>query len=138
MMLRLLPLTVSIALAAVAPARAQGLLELYEAARAYDASWQSAKAQYDANIFRAEQARAGILPQAALSAGVTRSMLETNVTGAPVNPAVDRTFTTQQGTVSASQPLYRPANGRPTWPPGDRASARRNWPSTSCARPART
>jgi len=107
---RLLPVTAAIGLALAGTARAEGLLALYDAARAYDASWQSAKAQYDANIARAEQARAGILPQAALSAGVTRSTLETNVSGAPVNPAVDRGFTTQQATLSASQPLYRPAN----------------------------
>jgi outer membrane protein len=107
---RLLPLTVAIGFALAGPARAEGLLELYDAARAYDANWQSAKSQYDANVARAEQARAGILPQASLSAGVTRSTLETNVNGAPVNPAVDRSFTTQQATLSASQPLYRPAN----------------------------
>ncbi|MEJ8836734.1 TolC family outer membrane protein [Ramlibacter sp. AN1133] len=108
--MKLLPLLVAMGLALAGPARAEGLLELYDAARAYDASWQSAKAQYDANVARGAQARAGILPQAALSAGVTRSLLETNVSGAPVNPAVDRGFTTQQATLSASQPLYRPAN----------------------------
>jgi outer membrane protein len=104
---RLLPLTAAIGLALAGPARAEGLLELYEAARAYDASWQSAKSQYDANIARAEQSRAGILPQAALSVGLTRNTLDTRVTG---NPEVDRNFTNQQATLSASQPLYRPAN----------------------------
>lgn len=108
--LRLVPLTAALALALAGTARAEGLLELYEAARAYDASWQSAKAQYEANLARAEQARAGLLPQAGLSAGLTRSALETNVAAAPVNPAIDRNFTTQQATLSASQPLYRPAN----------------------------
>jgi len=108
--MKLLPLMVAMGLALAGPVRAEGLLELYEAARAYDATWQSAKSQYEANLARGEQARAGILPQAALSAGVTRSLLETNISGAPVNPAVDRGFTTQQATLSASQPLYRPAN----------------------------
>jgi outer membrane protein len=104
---RLLPLTAALGLALAGPARAEGLLQLYEAARAHDANWQSAQAQYAANVARGEQARAGILPQAALSAGVTRSLLETNVSG---QPGTDRGFTTQQGTLSASQPLYRPAN----------------------------
>ena len=104
---RLLPMTAAIGLALAGPARAEGLLALYEAARAYDASWQSAKAQYDANIARAEQSRAGILPQASVSAGVTRNILDTRVTDFP---AQDRTFTNQQATLSASQPLYRPAN----------------------------
>jgi outer membrane protein len=103
--LRLLPLAAAIALAQALPARAEGLLQLYEAARAYDASWQSAKAQYDANLFRAEQARAGLLPQVALNAGVTRSTLDN------VQPDVlNRAFGSQSATLSASQPLYRPAN----------------------------
>ena len=69
--MKLLPVMVAIGLALAGPARAEGLLELYEAARAYDATWQSAKAQYEANVARGEQARAGILPQAALSAGIS-------------------------------------------------------------------
>ncbi|RYF14709.1 MAG: channel protein TolC [Comamonadaceae bacterium] len=101
---RLLPLAAATLLALAGTARAEGLLELYEAARAYDAAWQSARAQYDANVARGEQGRAGILPQAGLSAGVTRSAFEND------NPAVNRNFTTQQATISASQPLYRPAN----------------------------
>ena len=104
---RLLPLTAAMGLVLAGPARAEGLLELYEAARAYDANWQSARAQYDANVARAEQSRAGILPQAAVSAGLTRNLLDTRITG---NPEVDRDFTNQQATLSASQPLYRPAN----------------------------
>lgn len=101
---RLLPLAAATLLALAGTARAEGLLELYEAARAYDAAWQSARAQYDANVARGEQGRAGILPQAGLSAGVSRSAFEND------NPAVNRNFTTQQATISASQPLYRPAN----------------------------
>jgi outer membrane protein len=103
-MLRLLPLAAAIGLALAGPARADSLLEMYEAARAYDATWQSAKSQYDANLARAEQAKAGILPQAALTAGASRSILDVN------NPPTDRAFGTQNATVSASQPLYRPAN----------------------------
>ena len=99
-----LPLSVALSAAFAGPVHAQSLLELYESARAYDATWQSAKAQYDANLFRAEQAKAGILPSANLSAGVSRSNLDNTV------PAIDRGITTQTGTVSASQPLYRPAN----------------------------
>ncbi|MDF2464273.1 MAG: outer membrane protein-like protein [Ramlibacter sp.] len=111
--MRLLPLTVALGAAFAGPAHAQSLLDLYESARAYDATWQSAKAQYDANLFRAEQAKAGILPSANLSAGVSRSNFENTV------PAVDRGITTQTATVSASQPLYRPANFA-TWEQGKR------------------
>jgi len=110
---RLLPVPRAVALATLAtlasvalamPAQAQSLLEVYDAARGYDASWQSAKAQYDANLFRAEQARAGVLPQANLSAGVTRSKLDNTV------PNIELPYTTQTATASVSQPLYRPAN----------------------------
>ncbi len=90
---------------AVAPAaQAQTLIELYESARAFDATYQSARLQYDANLARADQARAGILPSANLAAGVSRTAFENT------NPAVDRGFGTQNATVSAAQPLYRPAN----------------------------
>jgi outer membrane protein len=99
---RWLPLAAALALAF--PASAQSLLELYESARAHDAAWQSAKALYDANLYRAEQARAGILPQAGLSAGANRTQLETT------NPSVDRSFNAQNAAISASQPLYRPGN----------------------------
>src|SRR3954462_12363203 len=99
---RLLPLPAILAAALAATgAHAQSLLELYDSARSYDATWQSAKAQYDANLFRAEQAKAGILPAANLAVGVSRSNFDNTV------PAVDRGITTQSGTVSAAQPLYR-------------------------------
>jgi outer membrane protein len=102
--LRLLPLTAALTAALAVPAHAQGLLELYESARAYDASWQSAKAQYDATLFRAEQAKAGVLPSANLALGASRSAFDVN------NPDLQRAFGTQSATISASQPLYRPAN----------------------------
>ena len=108
--MRLLPLALALALASAGAARAEGLSELYEAARAYDATWQSARSQYDASVARAEQARAGILPQASLAAGVTRSGLDSRVDPPPTAVRTERDFTTQQASVSASQPLYRPAN----------------------------
>ncbi|MDP1935725.1 MAG: TolC family outer membrane protein, partial [Hylemonella sp.] len=98
-------LTLSAALgAAYSPAQAQSLVELYESARSYDASYQSAKAQYDANQFRAEQARAGLLPSANLTAGASRSLFDNS------NPQVERAYGTQNIALAASQPLYRPAN----------------------------
>ncbi|MBC5765884.1 TolC family outer membrane protein [Ramlibacter albus] len=102
--MRLVPLALAVGLAFAAPARAESLLQLYEAARAQDANWQSARSQYEANLARAAQAVAGILPQAGLAANVTRSHFELDV------PPADRYYTTQSATVSASQPLYRPAN----------------------------
>ena len=103
----LMPLSLAMAAALLvfAPlAQAQSLLELYDSARAFDANYQSARLQYDANLARAEQARAGILPAAGLSAGVTRTGFENT------SPETSRSFNTQSATLSATQPLYRPAN----------------------------
>jgi outer membrane protein len=103
----MLPLSIAaaVALLAMAPlARAQSLVELYESARAFDASYQSAQLQYDANLARADQAKAGILPTAGISAGVTRTGFENTA------PTIDRSFNTQNAALNLSQPLYRPAN----------------------------
>jgi outer membrane protein len=103
----LLPLSLAMAaalLVAAPLAQAQSLLELYDAARTFDASYQSARLQYDANLARAAQAQAGILPTAGLAAGVSRTGFENT------NPAVDRSFNSQNATLSATQPLYRPAS----------------------------
>jgi len=100
-----LPASALFALAALAPlAQAQSLVTLYESARAFDATFQSAKLQYDASLARADQAKAGILPSAGLSAGASRIGVE-NTT-----PSISTSFNTQNATLSASQPLYRPAN----------------------------
>ncbi|MDR7148321.1 outer membrane protein [Hydrogenophaga palleronii] len=89
---------------AAAGAQAQNLVELYESARSFDASYLSARSQFDANIARAEQARAGILPQAGLSAGANWGNVDTAGMGS------SRSVNNQNVTLSASQPLYRPAN----------------------------
>jgi outer membrane protein len=102
-----LPLSLAIAsaLMVLAPAaQAQSLVDMYQSARAFDAAYQSARLQYDASLARAEQAKAGILPTAGLSAGVSRTGFENT------NPAIDRSYNSQNATISASQPLYRPAN----------------------------
>ncbi len=100
-------------LSATGAAHAQSLTELYQAAHGYDATYQAAKSQYEANLARAEQAKAGLLPTAGLSANISRSKFENN------NPKVERSFGAQGATVSASQPLYRPAN-RATAAQGER------------------
>ena len=102
--LRSLSLSLALGTALVAPAQAQSLVELLNAARSYDAPWQSAKAQLDASVARANQARAGLLPSAALSGGVSRA--NTDVTMPPISASM----TTQTLGINASQPLYRPAN----------------------------
>ncbi|VTU24413.1 Outer membrane protein TolC precursor [Variovorax sp. PBL-H6] len=103
---RLLPLTAALAAAIALPAHGQSLVELYESARGYDATYQAARAQYDANLARAAQAKAGILPSVGLSAGASHTELDVQT------PAGDasRGFNTQSVGINAIQPLYRPAN----------------------------
>ena len=100
------PLVAMIAALAL-PVRAQSLVELYESARSYDAPYQSAKSQFDANLAKAEQSRAGVLPTLGLAANVSRSMLSVTP---DIGPEINRPFGTQSATLSASHPLYRPAN----------------------------
>ncbi len=94
--------------AALAPVQAQSLVELLNAARSYDAPWQSAKAQLDASVARADQARAGLLPSAALSGSVSRAHNELSASTLPSRATSG--MTTQSVGINASQPLYRPAN----------------------------
>jgi outer membrane protein len=78
---------------------------LYQAARGYDASYQSARQQALATVAHGEQARAGILPSVNLGASVS----QTNQTSSlPAYDALD--YKTQSGNITASMPLYRPAN----------------------------
>ncbi len=88
-----------------AGAQAQSLIELYEAARGFDATYLSARSQYDASLAQAAQARAGLLPQAGLGAAANWARREVNNFS-----ALDGNSNNQSATLSASQPLYRPIN----------------------------
>ena len=104
MKLRLLPLTLALAAALAGTAQAQSLLQLYESARGHDAAYRAAQSQYQANLARAEQARALLRPTVGLGANLSETDLS--------NDTVNREFRygTRTATLSASQPLYRPAN----------------------------
>ena len=102
----LLPLTLALGTALSVPAQAQSLQALYDAARGYDATYQSAKYLYDANLAKAEQAKAGLLPTVGMTASAT-----TNRVDYQEPPGVaGRSYDNQNVGVSASQPLYRAAN----------------------------
>jgi outer membrane protein len=62
---------------ALQPARAQSLLELYEAARAYDATYLAARALAESAQYRAEQVEALKRPSATLDASAQRTDLDT-------------------------------------------------------------
>ena len=95
-------LTLSLAGAAL-PGLAQSLGTLYQSARDFDATYLSARSQYQANLAKAEQARAGLRPQAALSAGASVANIDSSLSG-------NRDTHRQNAALSASLPLYRPAN----------------------------
>ena len=97
-----------IGIALTGTAQAQSLIEIYDMAKGYDAAFQSAKSQYQANLAKAEQGKANLLPTANLSGSATRSSLESTTN--PATTTTDRSYTTQTAGVSLSQPLYRPAN----------------------------
>ena len=92
------------ALALAGSAQAQSLLELFDAARGHDATYLAARAQHDASQAQADQARAGLLPQVGLGAAASSSRRDSDVN------SLDGNSTSQSVTLSASQPLYRPAN----------------------------
>ena len=104
--LRRLPLAALLSLVFAGASQAQSLQDIYDMARGYDAAYQSAKAQYDANLAKADQGKAALLPTVGLSAGATRSAREVT----PSNATSNYSYTTQTAGVNASQPLYRPAN----------------------------
>lgn len=104
---RLLPLLVAIGTTMALPVQAQSLVDLYQSARGYDATYQSAKSQFDATLARADQAKALLLPTVGLSLGASATNLDSTL---PPSQQPTSNYNTQSATVSASQPLYRPAN----------------------------
>jgi len=105
--IRRLPLIVATGAVLALPVRAQSLVEIYELARGHDATYQSARMQYDATLAKAEQTRALVLPTANLGIVAERINEQHEPTA---YPGYDRTFSNDSARITASQPLYRPAN----------------------------
>jgi len=104
MNLRFLPITLAISAAFVGSAQGQSLMSLYETARGYDATYKAAQSQYTANLSKGDQAKALLLPTIGLSANVNKTDVEL------IAAAQTVTAQSKAATLSASQPLYRPAN----------------------------
>ena len=105
MKLRILPLTLALTAVLAGTAQAQSLVQLYETAKGYDATYKAAQSQYQANLAKAEQAKALMRPTAGLGAAVSETDFN-NQTGTNA----DARFGSRSATLSASQPLFRPAN----------------------------
>ena len=112
MKFRHLPVQAAVLMGLSGWAQAQSLVELYDAARGYDAIYQSAKLQMDATMSKTDQAIAGILPTVTSTAGISRSNIVGMVDALSPIPATtyDRIYGAQSTSISASQALYRPAN----------------------------
>ncbi|MEY2780396.1 MAG: hypothetical protein RL307_100, partial [Pseudomonadota bacterium] len=113
---RLLPLVAAVGLFTATGSQAEDLMHWYKAALAYDASFRAAQSQLQANEAKADQAVAGVRPSASLTLGTSRTQSgliadAPNSLGTGVAP-YDRDYGSSTATVSASQPLYRPANLR--------------------------
>jgi len=104
---RPLPLIATVMLTFASNAQAQSLVEMFEAARGYDASFISAKSQFEANLARANQALGGILPNIAVSVSQVRTDFQRQSQGG------ERTAITELETKTTAatlvQPIYRPA-----------------------------
>ncbi len=91
-----------LALGAMAPAGAQNLVTLYDAARAFDATYLSARALAESAPYRAEQAHAPLRPNAALGGNATRTHSEVEV--------LSNSSTGAGASLQARQSLFNRAN----------------------------
>lgn len=95
-------------------AQAENLIDLYQAARGYDAAYLAAKSQFDAAQFKADQARSLQRPSVNLQATVKRNRLESSLPDTPNGfggtTSYDSTSTNSQLAVAARQPLFNMGN----------------------------
>jgi outer membrane protein len=96
-------------LAFASSAQAQSLVEMYEAARGYDAGFISAKSLYEANLAKANQALGGILPNIAVSVSQTRTDFQRQVIGVDATRTPVTELETKTTAATLVQPIYRPA-----------------------------
>ena len=98
-----LALMVALAMGTGAPAFAQSLKDLYEAARVYDATYLAARATAQSAEYRAAQSEALLRPSAALTGSATAAQLELPVVGTGDSNTV-------QGALAGRYPLFNRAN----------------------------
>jgi outer membrane protein len=98
-----------LALAVATAAHGEDLMDIYRDAQRSDPTVAAARANWEATQERVPQARAGLLPNVALTASTNANYFGTDVNSTP-HTTVDRNFGFGGLTVSAAQPLYRYAN----------------------------
>lgn len=93
-------------------AQADSLLELYDAAKLYDATYMAARAQAESAYSKADQAKALVRPSLNLQASVTRTDFNSSATNSQANlPAgtansYDSNTTTKRAGLQARQTIY--------------------------------
>jgi outer membrane protein len=105
---RPLPIALAAVLSFSSAVQAQSLIDLYEIARGYDASFISAKAQYEANLAKANQTLGGILPNISLGSTATRTNATVSYDQAPSSNG-QNIYGNYTANVTMTQPIYRPA-----------------------------
>jgi outer membrane protein len=96
-------LAAALSLGLAGAANAQSLQEVYEAARAYDATYLSARSLAESAEYRVEQSEALLRPSATATAGASGTQNNFPVVGS-------RGSTTVQGALNGRYPLFNKAN----------------------------
>lgn len=97
-------------------AHAESLVDLYQAAKGYDAAYLSAKAQAESVQHQVEQSRALLRPTLGLKAGINRSHFDGSaqvpayLTASTGQTSYNASTTTTSASLAAKQPLYNRAD----------------------------
>jgi outer membrane protein len=101
------PSLLVLALCAAGTVQAQRIQELYDAARAYDATYQSARSQADSTLFKAEQSRALNRPSLSATGILSESRADT-----PYTSTISTRSGVQSVGVTALQSLFNRGNDK--------------------------
>jgi outer membrane protein len=93
-----------------ASAGAEDLMQVYRDAQRYDAAYNSARYALEAGRERIPQARALLLPALNATANVNETRNEVKSQDPLITPSFTRDFRSTGYTLTATQPVYRPAN----------------------------
>jgi len=104
---RPIPIALAIALSLSSHVQAQSLVDLFQVARGYDATFISAKSQFEANLAKANQTLGGILPNIALGASAARTKI--SLTADATASTAENRYGQYSANVTLTQPIYRPA-----------------------------
>ncbi|MFT3856231.1 MAG: TolC family outer membrane protein [Aquabacterium sp.] len=108
------------ALMSASGSRAETLIDLYQAAKQYDAAYLSAKAQAETANYQLEQSYAAFRPSLGLKASLSRSRFDTSADFSPAeqqqvqlltgSPKGNTSSTNRTISLNAKQALYNPAD----------------------------